>query len=246
MDKKLTIEEYIPISNKKFQEFKNEWEKLKKEAPEKFNNLLNEGCNNKVERNSEGGISIKFNRDVTGAKEYLFQLNEQIQGKMAEMAGCIEDIDEKLQLCLNESVEYDLFEKLVKQISEWIDYSSEMGFELWDYNFVFTSSQGEEVKRKWNEELRKYGVSSNTTDMKHKCFDNGVSQNSKDENIKYAILEYLDGHSGMFSLSELMENIFELNDISLPKASKLVKELVEEGLVENVRNGRTVCYRYKG
>lgn len=156
MEKKLTIEEYIPISNKKFQKFKNEWEELKREAPEKFNNLLNEGLKNEVLRNPEGGISIKLNRDVTDAKEYLFQLNEQIEGKMAEMASNIVDIDEKLQLYLNENVEYDLFEKLVNQISEWIDYSSEMEFKLWDYDFVFTSSQGEELKQKWNEELRKY------------------------------------------------------------------------------------------
>lgn len=166
----------------KLRSFQRNWESFTKEIPQKFASLVASGVSynftTSTYRDTIKGTAT-FSSNMDAARNYLEQIQDNIENKSNEIILHIKEFDKNLQEYVDEGIDSEIFKKLVKHLNEWFAYIPQMEFVLWGQRFTFeVSDEIMPIRKKWEhfslEELReqkakKYGVDPANLD-KHETY----------------------------------------------------------------------------
>lgn len=178
----MTANEYLKQSEEKLASLKKRWNSLASEAPQKIISLIKSGIKPEVSSGYTGNtitVNLNFIANTDAAKAYVDKVKIKIDDFREEIKEQIRNMDAQLKIYWDQKTDSEVFYDLVQNLTDWIDYISQMRFSVSDQEFSFNVDKSIlEVRKKWNdissnqlreEEAKKYGIALEDLD-KHKLY----------------------------------------------------------------------------
>lgn len=209
----------------------------------KYNNAISKLKNNYDDSRKKSEKEIKeLSTSISLFEKGLEETSLFAFGKKKQLREEIESFSQKIRILKNEKNKLDSdYQSATSKEKSQKEASLKALRDNAEKQYLMPSDpRKKEIKTK-NESL-------NTKGNEHNISDRNANIASNHTEIESVILDYLKDNNGMvFTATEILDNNSDiLDDLSLPRLSSALRNLVDKGLVEKTTEKRRIYYRYNG
>lgn len=209
----------------------------------KYNNAISKLKNNYDDSRKKSEKEIKeLSTSISLFEKELEETSLFAFGKKKQLREEIESFSQKIRILKNEKNKLDSdYQSATSKEKSQKEASLKALRDNAEKQYLMPSDpRKKEIKTK-NESL-------NTKGNEHNISDRNANIASNHTEIESVILDYLKDNNGMvFTATEILDNNGDiLDDLSLPRLSSALRNLVDKGLVEKTTEKRRIYYRYNG